>query len=161
MAALNEQNTRHANLCYVYLSDGNGDQIIGQAQQVSVQEDGGTTPMYVIGTAYPYEHVHNQYTANISIGLLALYSDAVEQLQVGKSELIQLPLVDLKAIDQRTGEIMWVAKGVTLRGRSGNINANQPIQTQVQGLALRVVGANGEAGELGPDVPRPGQPVRF
>ncbi len=146
MAALNEQNTRHANLCYVYLSDENGDQIIGQAQQVSVQEDGGTMPMYVIGSPYPYEHVHNQYTANLNIGVLALYSDEVEKLQVGKSELVQLPLVDLKAIDQRTGEIMWVAKGVTLRGRSGNINANQPIQTQVQGMALRIVGPDGAGG---------------
>lgn len=139
MAAQNQQNTRHANLARIVV-DG---VVLAEAQNVSVQESGGTAPVRTIGSAYPHEHIHNAYDANVSIGSLAWYTTRLRKMFPGSGELIQLPTFDIEALDEQDNSVLWVAQSVTLASRSQSISANQPIQNNVSGMAIRVVDKDG------------------
>lgn len=139
MAALNEQNTRHANLCRLIM-DGVE---LAEGQNVSVQEGANAQPLHVIGTVYPIEHVHSQYSANLQIGVLAFYQTRLNRLHTGRSELVQLKPFDIEALDQRDGSVIWVARYCTIANRNMTINQNQPIVYNLTVLALRIEDGNG------------------
>lgn len=146
MAAINEQITRHANRCRVVL-DG---ETLAEGLNVSVQEAGGTQGIYTIGSEYAHEHVHNQYSVQVQIGALYWKENGLARLSVGGGELVQLPPVDIEAYDESDGATLWVVRTCTFASRAVSINANQPIQRNVQLMGIRVddLGGGGGGGLL-------------
>lgn len=142
MAAINEQVTRHANRCRVIL-DG---ETIAEGLNVSVQESGGTQGVYTIGSEYPREHIHNQYSVQVSISALWWKEGFLARLSVGGGELVQLPTVDVEAYDESDGAALWVVRTCTFANRAVNINASQPIQRNVQLMGIRVDDLGGGGG---------------
>lgn len=142
MAAINEQNTRHANRCRVVL-DG---ETIAEGLNVSVQEQGGTQGIYTIGSEYPHEHVHNQYSVQVTIAAMWWKQNGLSRLSAGGGELVQLPPVDIEAYDESTGDTLWVVRTCTFADRGVSINANQPLQRNVRLMGIRMDDAVGFGG---------------
>jgi hypothetical protein len=134
MAAINEQITRHANRCRLVL-DG---ETIAEGLNLSVQEQGGTQGIYTVGSEYPHEHVHNQYSVNVQIGALWWKENNLSRLSPGGGELVQLPPVDVEAYDESDGATLWVVRTCTFASRSVTVNANQPLQRNVQLMGVWV-----------------------
>jgi hypothetical protein len=145
MAAINEQNTRHANRCRLVL-DG---ETIAEGLNLSVQEQGGTQGIYTVGSEYAHEHVHNQYSVNVQIGALWWKERGLSKLSVGGGELVQLPPVDVEAYDESDGTTLWVVRTCTFVSRSVAVNANQPLQRNVQLMGIRVDDLGGRGGGRG------------
>jgi hypothetical protein len=147
MAAINEQITRHANRCRLVL-DG---ETIAEGLNLAVQEQGGTQGIYTVGSEYPHEHVHNQYSVNVQIGALWWKENGLSKLSVGGGELVQLPPVDVEAYDESDGATLWVVRTCTLVSRSVTVNANQPLQRNVQLMGIWVddLGGSGGSGGVG------------
>jgi len=145
MAALDTQNTRHANRCRVVV---NGE-TLAEGQDVTVQEAGGTQGIYTIGDVYPKEHVHNQYSVQVTIGTLYWKENALELFSPNErgGELVQLPTFDIEAYDESDGSTLFVVRDCTLTNRSISIRANQPVVRNVSILGIRVdAGAGGIGG---------------
>jgi len=134
MAAINEQITRHANRCRLIL-DG---ETIAEGLNMTVQESGGTQGIYTVGSEYPHEHVHNQYSVQVTIGALWWKENGLARLSVGGGELVQLPPVDIEAYDESDGATLWVVRTCTFASRGVTVSANQPLQRNVQLMGIRV-----------------------
>lgn len=150
MAAINEQITRHANRCRLIL-DG---ETIAEGLNMTVQESGGTQGIYTVGSEYPHEHVHNQYSVQVTIGALWWKENGLARLSVGGEELVQLPPVDIEAYDESDGATLWVVRTCTFASRGVTVSANQPLQRNVQLMGIRVDdlggGGGGTVGTGGP-----------
>lgn len=145
MAAINEQITRHANRCRLVL-DG---ETIAEGLNMSVQESGGTQGIYTVGSEYPHEHVHNQYSVQVTIGALWWKENGLARLSVGGGELVQLPPVDIEAYDESDGATLWVVRTCTFASRGVTVSANQPLQRNVQLMGVRVDDLGGGGGTVG------------
>ena len=150
MAAINEQITRHANRRRLVL-DG---ETIAEGLNMTVQESGGTQGVYTVGSEYPHEHVHNQYSVQVTIGALWWKENGLARLSVGGGELVQLPPVDIEAYDESDGATLWVVRTCTFASRGVTVSANQPLQRNVQLMGIRVDdlgdGGGGTIGTGGP-----------
>ena len=150
MAAINEQITRHANRCRLVL-DG---ETIAEGLNMTVQESGGTQGIYTVGSEYPHEHVHNQYSVQVTIGALWWKENGLARLSAGGGELVQLPPVDIEAYDESDGATLWVVRTCTFATRGVTVSANQPLQRNVQLMGIRVDdlgdGGGGTIGTGGP-----------
>lgn len=144
MAALDTQNTRHANRCRVVV---NGE-TLAEGQDVTVQEAGGTQGIYTIGDVYPKEHVHNQYSVQVTIGTLYWKENALELFSPNDKggELVQLDTFDVEAYDESDGSTLFVVRDCTLANRSLSIRANQPVARNVSILGIRVDAGGGGGG---------------
>jgi hypothetical protein len=145
MAAINDQNTRHANRCRLVL-DG---ETIAEGLNLSVQEQGGTQGIYTVGSEYAREHVHNQYSVNVQISALWWKDNYLNRLSVGGGELVNLPTVDVEAYDESDGSTLWVVRTCTFVSRSVTVNVNQPLQRNVQLMGIRVDDLGGGSGGVG------------
>ncbi|WP_287417643.1 hypothetical protein [Oceanithermus sp.] len=145
MSQISNQNTRHANRCRIVM----GGKVMAEGTSLQVSEAGGTSGVYTIGSEYPHEHIHNQYQAQGTISALYWKERALEDLSLGKGELVELPTFDIEAYDESDGSVLFVLRGCTLSNRSLGVNANQPISRNVQFMALRVDDSGAAAG-VGP-----------
>jgi len=95
--------------------------------------------------------VHNQYSVTVQIGALWWKEKNLSKLSPGGGELVQLPPVDVEAYDESDGATLWVVRTCTFVSRSVTVNANQPLQRNVQLMGIRVddLGGGGGGGGLG------------
>lgn len=144
MASIRDQNTRHANRCRIIV---NG-VVLAEGLNVTANEDGGTQGVYVINDAKAQEHVHTQYRVTLTIGKLVWRRRNLRLLNIGH-DLLGLGTFDVQAMDEIDREVLWVARTCTISGRNQSINANQPINSNVQIQAVEIrdgAGANSNSG---------------
>jgi hypothetical protein len=133
VATLREQNTYHANRARV-LVDGVR---VGEAVNVNVNESGGTAPVRVVGQVEAVEHIHNAYDTQVQVGKLMWRTGRLSKFDLGNG-LLAIPPFDIEGYDEVTNEVLFVARDCTIATRGLSISANQPIQSNVSLMAIRV-----------------------
>lgn len=126
--------TRHANTAKVKV----GNVIIGELAGLQFRESGGTDGSYTVGTAKPFEHLHNRWTGSGSISRFVWRESAFERFNVGRVGLLDLPPIDIEAMDEIDNAVLFTLIGCTMSDRSMNIQANQRIMSDLSFLALDV-----------------------
>lgn len=142
MAPQKTANARHANNAKLMIDN----QIVGEAMNVSVQEDTGLDGVYIVGTAYAQEHNHNRVSVSVSISRVVFKKGSLVKYGVGGGNILTLPTFDVHAYDKSDSAMLFKVKDCTMGGRSLNLSANQRIGSDLrcQGILLVATDANGQ-----------------
>ncbi|GEM48693.1 hypothetical protein [Deinococcus cellulosilyticus] len=138
MAAINDSNTRTANRCRINLAG----QTIAEGTSVRASENTSPRGIYTIGGEEAKEHVHTQLAVTFSISNLLWKDSAIEELRIGNG-ITQLSTFDLEALDDSDNTTIFVIRDCTIGGRDLSIAANNPLESNVQGQAIRIEDGNG------------------
>lgn len=152
MSTYDQAKSRHANTARLQI-DGLD---IADLMGVTVRESGGTSPVHVVGTVYPIEHLHDRYSVSVSVNAAVFKDSALEFRSVGQANLTELPTCTIVAYDDVAGaEItLFQVDGCTQTDRSLSINANQRLARDLQFVGLAMNSDITDATTQDPDIAR-------
>lgn len=138
----NNVQSRHANTVKIYVD---GDEV-AEGMSLSTRESGGTDGTYTIGSAKPRENVHNRWQGSANIQRVIFKESAIERFRLGGTDLLELPVFEIVAVDEADGTTLFTLAECTLSERTLQINANSRIMSDVSVLPLDIQGGDGSRG---------------